>query len=411
MNLCTEVLLIDPNETTRQPLLGTLNQLEGVRVTGTLTSYDTANAWLSSTKRDLTVVVLDSDPTRGSELVCALLEADPGAKIVPAATARDAEVMLRVFRAGASEFLLLPTSPNDLRSILTKLAARPKEQAQPTAPRTGKVIAVTGASGGVGCTTLAVNLAVALTQEGAGGVALADFDLASGLIAPWLDIEHESQLSELSANVHRLDHLLLRRAMTRHDATGLMVLPHLKEIANAADIDAKDLGPLVDLMRESFDTVVIDTGKGLSATDMVALEKSDAILLVVQLDVMYLHNAIRLLKLFRGLDGLSEKVHIVLNRVGSSSAEIRLKKVEEALGMPVSWRVPNAFRAVHQARCGGEPIRNDGIGREAYHAFHGLARQLLPSGNLVNVSDRLEAGPTRRRSGWWPCRPTRSAAS
>lgn len=199
--------------------------------------------------------------------------------------------------------------------------------------------------------------------------------------------------------------------MTRHDATGLMVLPHLKEIANAADIDAKDLGPLVDLMRESFDTVVIDTGKGLSATDMVALEKSDAILLVVQLDVMYLHNAIRLLKLFRGLDGLSEKVHIVLNRVGSSSAEIRLKKVEEALGMPVSWRVPNAFRAVHQARCGGEPIRNDGIGREAYHAFHGLARQLLPSGNLVNVSDRLEAGPTRRRSGWWPCRPTRSAAS
>lgn len=417
MSSSLRVVLIDPCEATRKPLLELLKGSKGVAVGGVRTSFAEAGGDdLIATPRDLTIVVLDSGPKEGCDLIRALQQRDHSRRVVPASSVRDAEIMLEAFRAGAPEFLLLPANEAELSGILAQFQRRAATEPPPSPRRKGQVIAVAGANGGVGCTSIALNLAVALRNEGLGEVALADFDMVGGLIAPWLEAEHETTLPELCRDVQRLDHLLLRRGMTRHKPTGLMLLPHLSEIAEAAHIDPENLRRLIELMRESFEAVVIDTGKGLHATDIAAFEMADVILLVVQLDLMCLHSTMRLLKLLRGMTQFHDKVHLVLNRVGSGAAGIRLMKVEEALGMRVSWNIPNAFRAFHLARSQGEPIKCDSAGKEAYTALHGMARQLRSTGEMASEPpgqrQLAHHGAAHHKPGWWSSlrkRPARIA--
>src|SRR5262249_28702408 len=210
------------------------------------------------------------------------------------------------------------------------------------------------ASGGVGVTTVAVNLAAALAakeQE----VLLIDLDMVFGSVDAALDIVTDHTLYTVLQSFERLDSTLLKRSMTRH-GSGLYVLPHPQAIEEVAKIDPDTLHRLLGLLKASFGTVVIDTSKGLQASDFAAFEMSDVILVVVQLDLTCLRNTARLIGLFQQYDGLAERVRLVANRAGSSETEIGLKKAEETLKMPITWHIPNATKILQAARIRGVPI-------------------------------------------------------
>ena len=248
----------------------------------------------------------------------------------------------------------MPADLDDLLGAIDRLI-RPGDETASSARRAAKVIAVTGAIGGVGCTSLAVNLAVAIAEQPDNSVVLADFDMLFGCIDTSLDIIPDRTLLDVAQDVDRLDLPLLKRSLTRH-ASGLFVLPHPIAMEDVSKIEPDSLRRVISLLKAGFQTIVIDTSKSLQASDFVAFELADTIVVVVQLELICLRNTARLLHLFRQFDGVAEKVRVAVNRVGSTTAEIGIKKAEETFGAPVAWEIPNAFKFYSAARSRGVPL-------------------------------------------------------
>ena len=160
------------------------------------------------------------------------------------------------------------------------------------------VIAVTGATGGVGTTSLAVNLGCALAADKDNSVVLVDLDLCLGDADVFLDTIPEYTLSDVAQNVARLDLTLLKRSLTKHD-TGLYLLPRPVQLEDARLITPDDLTRVIGLLEGHVHALIIDTSKSFNALDMLALSQADEVLLVTQLDLPCLRNVVRLMMSFK----------------------------------------------------------------------------------------------------------------
>lgn len=372
-----QAVLVDPTGETREELQRLLGALNGVWLSEIIPTYQGAARRVAEVSPRLAVVDVDGDPVQAVSLIQAVIQADPGVAVLPVSRVRDSSIILRVIRAGAREFLTLPTQHAELAETVDRLCHRRDDPQTPAASKGPQVIAVTGAAGGVGCTTLSVNVATTLAKTCGHEVVLADFDLMLGSLDACLDIIPDQTLQGVVQNIERLDLTLLKRSMTRH-SSGLYVLPHPVAMEEAAKIDPESLRRVLGLLKAAFPTVIIDTSKGLQSSDFVAFEMADVILLVLQLDLTCLRNTARLLQLFQQFEGFTERVRLVVNRGGSHESEISLKKAEETLRMPVSWQIPNATKAVHAARAKGVPIDAIAPGSRIHQSILELAKGLKP---------------------------------
>src|SRR5262249_23406711 len=216
------------------------------------------------------------------------------------------------------------------------------------------VIAVAGSRGGIGCTSLAVNVGATLSANSANTVALIDLDLALGDADVCLDLMPDYTLAAVALNIDRLGMAFLRRLLSKH-SSGLSLLPHPVQMEDAVMIREEHLQRVIGLLRASYTHLVLDLSKSFSPNDVTALRMADIVLLVAQLELSSLRNVVRMLVTLGNDEALSKKVQIVLNRVGSEG-DISLKKAEETIGKPIFWQVPNDSRAMIEARTAGVPL-------------------------------------------------------
>ena len=372
-----QVVLVDPIEESRQSIQKLFGGITTVWLAEVCTSYQGAARRIAEIAPNLVLINIDEDPAQAVSLVATIAQNMPSVAVLPASRVRDSSIILRVIRAGAREFLTLPTSADELLESINHLFNR-RDDNPASAAKGPQTISVTGAAGGIGCTTLAVNIATSLAKASTQEVILADFDLMLGSLDACLDIIPDHTVQGVIQNLDRLDVTLLKRSMTRH-STGLYVLPHPVAIEEAAKIDPESLRRVLEMLKTAFPTIVIDTSKGLQASDFVAFELSDLILIVVQLDLTCLRNTSRLLQLFQQFEGLNDRVRLVVNRSGSHENEISIKKAEETLKMPISWHIPNATKIVHAARAKGVPIDAHAPGSRLHLALADIAKAIRPS--------------------------------
>jgi pilus assembly protein CpaE len=373
------VVVVDPLEASRTSLQRLLGGVTSIWLSDVLTSYEDAMDRAKEIATQLTIVVLDHDANQAVDLIQKLNNANPGAVVLPASRSSDSGLILKAIRAGAREFLTLPAEPAEVLDIVSRLA-HGRNESKTTNEQGPRIISVTGAAGGIGSTTLTVNLAAALAATKEQETILLDLDLLFGSVDAFLDINSDHTLAHVLQNFERLDLTLLKRSIPRHN-TGLYVLPHPDAMQEVASIDPEHLRRFFGLLRAAFNTVVIDTSKGLLASDFTAFEMSDVILVVVQLDLVCLRNTSRLIGLFRQFEGLADRVKLVANRSGSLESEISIKKAEETLKMPISWQIPNASRPFQDARNKGVPLSEVAKGSRAHHVFLEIARSLRPAGH------------------------------
>ncbi|MGE3819091.1 MAG: AAA family ATPase [Isosphaeraceae bacterium] len=382
-----QIVLVDPIDESRQALQRLCGEISSLWVSEVCPTYQGAGRRVAEIAPALVIINIDEDPVQAVNLISNVAQNCKGVAILPASRVRDSSMILRVIRAGAREFLPLPSGPEELLETINRLLNR-QEESRSTAAKGPQVIAVTGAAGGIGCTTVAVNLATTLAKTSDQEVVLADFDLMLGSLDACLDVIPDHTIQGVIQNIDRLDLTLLKRSMTRH-STGLYVLPHPVAMEEAAKIDPESLRRVLELLKAAFPTVVLDTSKGLQSSDFVAFEAADVILIVLQLDLTCLRNTARLLQLFSQFDGFTQKVRLVANRFGSHESEISLKKAEETLKMAVSWQVPNATKSVHSARAKGVPIETVASGSRVHQAILEIVKGLKPT------TARDEAKPKR----------------
>ncbi len=370
------IVVVDPNEESRASSHRTLQGMAEFWLAEIFTSYQEAAQRARDIGAEVTVVALDHEPNQAIELIGALIAANPDAVVLPASRCTDSALILKSLRAGAREFLTLPIEPAELLACVANLL-RGRDDSPDSKMQGPRIVAVTGAAGGIGCTTVAVNLATLLASSKQHETMLVDLDLMFGTIDAFLDIVPDRTLSDVIQQFERLDLTLLKRSIIQH-GSGLFVLPHPISMQEAAAIDPEILRRLLGMLRAAFGTVIVDTSIGLHASDFAAFEISDLILVVVHLELLCLRNTARLINLFRQFDGLAEKVKLVANRVGSFESEISLKKAEEILKAPISWQIPLANKVFQDARIRGLPIGDVARGSRPHQVFLEMTRSLWP---------------------------------
>ncbi|ADV60734.1 response regulator receiver [Isosphaera pallida ATCC 43644] len=351
------VVLIDPNEESRKTLQRMLGSLNNLWLADVCTAYSNAAATVAESPPDLTVIVMDNNPEEALGVIAGIYKVVPDALVLPACTAAliQPDMLMRLMRFKTAPVLPLPTEMDQLiKAIEDQVRPGAQDQSDSSVP---KLVAVTGASGGVGCTSLAVNVGAMLARSHPNqSVALLDFDMLFGTVDSCLDLIPERTVMDMLRDLDRLDQTSMRQILLS-DESGLHVLPHPVSMEESAQINPEALRRMVGMLKVSFDTVLIDCSKSLQAPDFIAFELADIILLVVQLDLNNLRNSARLLSLFRQPEfEWGDKIRVVVNRYGSHTQEITPRRAQEVLETPISWQIPNDTATYSAAMSRGRPI-------------------------------------------------------
>jgi pilus assembly protein CpaE len=403
MSNVLRLAIVDPNDTTRNALKTMLLGMDTVWLEAECSRYEFFSDVVTQTHPDIGIICLDSNPAKGLELVEKVGEAAHDCAILVISSSTDGQVILQAMRAGAKEFLSQPVKLQDILDALSRISEKKFGRGENKA-RGSTVIAVAGATGGVGTTSLAVNLGCALAKDPKKSVALIDLDLCLGDADVFLDSIPDYTLVDVAQNVSRLDFALLKRSLTKH-SSGLYLLPRPVQMEDMSLITPDDLQRVVGLMKATFSHLVIDLSKGYTANDTVALQMANHILLVTQLDLPCLRNVVRLLTSFKEDKDLSEKIKVVVNRAGLDAGAISLKKAQETIGREVFWQVPNDYKTMVEVRNNGVPLVEQAPKAAVTQSVMGLAESL--TGDRKENAAEEEADAKAGKSGifsFWPAK-------
>jgi pilus assembly protein CpaE len=247
--------------------------------------------------------------------------------------AKDPDLILRAMREGAREYL----SQGEIDHLVATL----REKLRPSAEAgQGTVVAVFPAKGGVGVTSIATNLAGALARSG-DRVCLLDLDLTMGDALAFLDLSGGYSISDLLANMQRIDRALLDASVAHH-RSGVYVLAQSEKMDEASRIDAASLSRLIQFLRQHYETIVLDGLRTFDDHAVAALDTCDHVLLVVSQEVPAVRSAQRCAAFLHRLGHDEARVKLVVNRY-SKAAEVKNDLIADTVGLPVSATIASDY--------------------------------------------------------------------
>src|SRR5262245_29151462 len=291
----------------------------------------------------------------------------PTTSVLLVVSALDPGLMLEAMRAGVSEVIPHPVSEAELHAAIKRLVG-----SQAPAAR-GEVYAFVGAKGGVGTTTIAVNVAGALARPDTDATLLVDLNTVCGDASVFLGLEPRFSVMDALANVQRLDAAyfggLVARTKFGLDLLGSSTRP------SATTIDSGRMRTLLEFARQAYRYTVLDVPRS-DAAALDALEGASKIVLVVNQELATVRNGSRMASTLRERYG-QNRLSLILTRT-DRRAEIGLDDVERTVGMEVSHSFPSDYRLALQAMNKGRPIALDPQ-TELAGAFLAFARELAGS--------------------------------
>ncbi|MCH7987675.1 MAG: response regulator, partial [Planctomycetes bacterium] len=284
MNNVIRLALVDPNDSTRASLKNLLLGIDMIWLEAEASRYEFFTDVVLQTQPDIALVSIDTDAVKGLALVAKISQDLPNCNVLVVSSSQEGSLILQAMRNGAKEFLNLPLRLDDFLAALDRIEQTAAGAGGEGKVRASQLITIAGAEGGVGCTALAVNMACLLAQNEQNSVALIDLDLALGDADVWLDIIPEYTIQDVAENISRLDYSLLKRSLTQHDS-GVFLLPRPVQIEETPPLTPDELRRVVAMLKATFSHLIIDIGKNYSALHITAIELSDTLLLVTQLDL------------------------------------------------------------------------------------------------------------------------------
>ncbi len=298
-------------------------------------------------------IELGIDVHPGLTLLKSVSERMPRLTTVVASSDASVSMIRGVLEGGAADFLSLPLNPQELSKTLIKLSQTAMKGAASRGQTAGTVITVCGARGGLGATTIAVNLAVRFAALAPAGAALVDLDLQRGDVAAFLNLTPMQSLSAIAAAKGDVDSILLATALTRH-RSGVFVLPAPLQIEEADSITHEAVSVALNLLRSQFRYTVVDTARTITSTTVAAFEQSHRILVLTDLSVPGVRAAGRVVELLGRLNIPSQRVELVVTQV--VPGPVSLKDAVRAIGKEPLHIVPRDEIAARDAMNEGMPL-------------------------------------------------------
>jgi pilus assembly protein CpaE len=347
---------LDGQETDSGMVTAMLEEEPSFKVTESAAGYGEATR--AAHRGDIDIVVIDEVAGDPAAVVEALDAAAPEIPVIVLLDLDSASVAHACILAGARAYMFRPVDPTELMDLIRRIYEKEDRRRRKTTPsggpKSGRLIAVHGPKGGVGTTTIAVNLAVALYQQTNLRVVLVDGSLLSGDVAVAMNIANENSIADVVAHLRELDGDLLNDTLLHHGA-GIWVLPAPSELERAEVINGEETTAVLAALRQYYDVIVVDTASRPDEHLLASLDQSDVVLVVCTPEIASLKNAARFLALAHELGYGDEKLKLTINRL-SSHGSIPLKDIEANLRQKMAFGLPSDGIPVIEALNAGEPV-------------------------------------------------------
>lgn len=389
------VLIVDDVAETRENIKKLL-QFEGdVEVVGTARSGKEAIQISQELDPDVALMDINMPDMDGISATEAIRQKSPHIQVIILSVQGDQNYMRRAMLAGARDFLTKPPMGDELISAIRRAGEMARvERSKMASPKglpvaiggaismmpahigftRGKVITVYSPKGGVGTTTVAVNLSLALHNDDT-RVVIVDANLQYGDVAVFFNEQGRNTIAELAQRSGDLDIEIVENVLMKHAATGVHILAAPSRPEQADKVTAEQFLNIVDFLRQLYAYVVIDTSSYLGDVAVAAIDSSDVVVLLTNQDIPAIKNARLFLDLLQTLGIPRERVLFAMNKF-DKRISITAEKVGENLKQEVAAILPLDERVVIPAVNRGVPFMVDGKAQPIGRAILALAEKV-----------------------------------
>lgn len=355
------LLIVDDIPETRENLRKLLFFESDIDVVGAAINGEEGIDMAIELKPDIVLMDINMPGVDGITASERISQSVPFCQIIMMSVQGESDYLRRSMLAGAREFLIKPFSSDELVSSIRRvyqlgasrrqampamvqagLGAAAKAETKPQAA--GKVVTIFSAKGGVGCSTIIVNLAIALQQSGASKVALVDTSLQFGDVGVLLNLYASRTIADLASLAEELDDELINDIFLSHSSgVKALLAPPRPEVADT--VTPGLVSEVLDRLRTMFDIILIDTGSVLDDVVLNVLDISDKIIVVTTPEIPAIKNAKLFFEVTEALEYERERIMFILNKV-DKRINIRAEDIEANLKYKIEAQLPFDERTV-----------------------------------------------------------------
>lgn len=291
-------------------------------------------------------------------------------KIIITSISNSTNTIIKALRLGAKEFLPKPILKDDLTKAIKKLSNTITDDDI----NSSKIISVYSNKGGIGKTTIAINLASELAKATKSKVALVDLNLQLGDIATFLNINPPFDVNYVMRKLVGKKDLI--NGFEKYKDTSLYVLSDPVYIEQAECITPEMITTLFSALRKEFSFIIVDMSSNIDPITLKILDESDQIFFTSIVNLPAIRNAQRCLNLFNSRNYPNGKVKIIINRYMEND-EINIEDIEKTLGEKIYWKIPNNYFTIMDAINKGKTISEINAKSNISNSFSDLATKIL----------------------------------
>lgn len=380
-------IILTDNDQTRSVLELYLQEFEHFDVMDKFVEYTEIYDILSTLDKSVFVVDISHNPDAKLDFIGEVSRNIHNCKILVLSDSPSVELIVRVMRAGAKEFLALPLIKTEFIDALSRinesLYCAPKKNTK------CKIISIFSNKGGIGKTSIASNLALELAKITKENVALLDLNFQLGDITTFMDLKPSFNISYMLENLDKMNDDFLLSTMEKYKSTSLYVLADPPFFKQAADILPEHITKLFSMLKKTFSYIVVDAESSFDAKNIAALTESDLVFLVTIANLSALRNSQRCLELFERLGFDKNKTQILLNRYMEND-EVSIDDIENVLERKVYWKIPNNYFTMMSSINKGIPVSDINPDSNVAKSYRDLALHLTDSIYRTNLMKKYE---------------------
>ena len=386
------VLIVDDVSETRENVKKLLQFESDVEVIGVARTGKEAIQLSQELDPDVVLMDINMPDMDGISATEAIHAKQQAVQVVILSVQSDQNYMRRAMLAGARDFLTKPPMGDELISAIRRAGEMAKNEKSKAArvqvapvqgiagpmagyggPR-GKVITVYSPKGGTGCTTLAVNLALALNNADT-KVALVDGNLQFGDVAVFVNEQGKNTVLDLAPRADELDADVVEEVMLKHSTSGLNILAAPSRPEYAEKVSSSQFAKTLEFLTQLYAYVVVDTSPTLTDVTLATIDVSDVIILVTTQDIPAIKNCRLFLDLLQNLGIKRDRIMFIMNRF-DKKVNITPDRVADNLKQEVVLAIPTDEATAVKAVNRGVPFVLDSKNQPVARGVFALAENL-----------------------------------